>query len=83
MTRNRCSFEGCNVTSARRIKENGYCDNHQDEANDDPLLQRLVKAENENVALRNDVNFLKSTLNTVCTELTNLYKHVNTAYVVK
>ena len=78
MTRNRCSFEGCNVTSARRIKENGYCDNHQNEANNDPLLQRLVEVEKENGTLREEVKLFKNILKTVCTELTNVYKHLNT-----
>ena len=78
MVRSKCAYDGCNVTSTRRIKENGYCDNHQDEATADPILQRLIKSESDNAALKEEVDNLKSVLKTVCGEVITLYKHLNT-----
>ena len=77
MTRNKCAFEGCNVTSTRRIKDNGYCENHQNDAAADPILQRLILSENDNAFLKGEVASLKSILKRVCGEFATVYKHLN------
>ena len=78
MTRNKCDFDGCNVTSSRRIKENGYCENHQTDAAADPILQRLARAEKNNAALQEEVDTLKTIVKTICGEFTTVYQHLNT-----
>ena len=81
-----CAYAGCEVSSPKRIQDDGYCAKHSDAQKNvlQDLLNRVKALEDDNISLKADNNqlkadnvSLKNSLNYSLQELHSLGKHIN------
>ena len=74
-----CAYDGCDVSSPKKIQPDGYCNKHSELQKKliEDLRTKVATLEADNAKLKADNVSITNTLNQAVEEIKTLTKHVN------